>query len=191
MRRASLITAMALACATLAQADDLYTGQSWANVASDRNAARPGDVLTVVIFQSAEARNVAQNVSRTQRSFAGSLSAGSTEEAAALALDGGYSGQGEVRRSESFVSQISVTVQDVLANGDLLIAGNQRMLVNGETTTVHVSGRVRAIDIEADNRVLSSRIADAHITYDGEGFVSRNARPNFVHRLLGLLGLGG
>jgi flagellar L-ring protein precursor FlgH len=41
------------------------------------------------------------------------------------------------------------------------------------------------------NQVLSTRIANAEISYDGEGFVTRNARPNFVHRVLSLLGLGG
>jgi flagellar L-ring protein FlgH len=173
-----------------AHADDLF-GSDWAAVAADRRAAVVGDVLTVVVYQNAEARNAAQNSSRTRRDFEGGLRAGSSDETAALSLDGAYSGQGEVRRSESFVTQISVTVREILDNGDLLIAGEQQMDVNGEETTVSVRGRVRPTDITSGNQILSTRIADAEISYDGQGFVSRNARPNLIHSLLSLLGLGG
>ncbi|MEO7680134.1 MAG: flagellar basal body L-ring protein FlgH, partial [Sphingomonas sp.] len=53
-----------------------------------------------------------------------------------------------------------------------------------------VRGRVRAADIGADNRVLSSRIADAQIDYDGKGFVSRSAKPGILNRVFRFLGLG-
>ena len=177
--------------ASRASADDLFRSDEWAAVASDRSASEVGDIITVIVYQSAEARNAAQNTSRTRRSFEGGLQSGSIDEAATLSLDGAYAGQGEVRRSESFVTQISVTITEVLENGDLLIAGEQQMHVNGERTTVRVRGRVRPADIYGANQVLSTRIADAEISYDGQGFVSRNARPNWVHRLLSLLGIGG
>jgi flagellar L-ring protein precursor FlgH len=108
-----------------------------------------------------------------------------------MALDGAYAGQGEVRRSESFVTQISVAIEDVLPNGDFRIAGEQNMEINGEETTVRIRGRVRPIDISAGNQILSSRIADAEISYDGSGFVSRNARPGLIQHVFGWLGLGG
>jgi flagellar L-ring protein FlgH len=191
--RALLCAAAMLAafCANIANADDLFITPDWANVAADRSASHVGDILTVIVYQSAEARNAAQNTSRTQRNFEGAISGGDLDESGSLSLDGGYSGQGEVRRSESFVTQISVRVNGVLPNGDLLIAGEQNMEVNGEQTTVRVRGRVRQQDVTASNQVLSTRIADAEISYDGEGFVSRNARPNLLHRFFSLLGLGG
>ncbi len=172
-------------------ADDLYPGPGFANLATDQSAHGVGDILTVIVYQNAEARNSAQNTSRTRRSFEGGLESGSIDESAGLSLDGAYAGQGEVRRSETFITQISVTIQGVLPNGDFLVAGAQTMNVNGERTTVNVAGRIRPTDISADNRVLSTRIADAQISYDGEGFVSRNARPSFIHRILTMLGLGG
>lgn len=189
-RAALLAFVLSLGFAGAVQADDLFN-PSWAAAAGDRRAMHVGDVLTVLVYQSAEARNAAANSSRTRRSFEGGLSAGSIDESAQLALDGTYAGQGEVRRSESFVTEISVHVEEILANGDLRIAGEQRMSVNGEETIVSVRGRVRPADITGDNRVLSSRIADAEISYDGEGFVSRNARPGLLHRIFSFLGLGG
>lgn len=184
------LLASALICAD-ASAENLFADQPRAHIAADERAARVGDVLTIVIYQNAEARNAAQNASRQRRAFQGAFSAGDIDESAALALDGTYTGQGEVRRSESFITQMSAEVIEVLANGDLRIEGARRLRINGETTEVAVRGRIRLADIDSANRVLSTRIADAEISYDGEGFVSRNARPNIVHRILSLLGLGG
>jgi flagellar L-ring protein precursor FlgH len=191
MMRPALISFVALCLATPAGADDLYDAQAFAAIAGDQRARAVGDVLTIVVYQSAEARNAAQNASRTRRDFEGSISGGTIDESGSLSLNGGYTGQGEVRRSESFVTQISVVVQNVLDNGDLLVAGEQSMHINGETTLVRVQGRVRPSDIMHGNQVLSPRLADARISYDGQGFVSRNARPNIVHRILSILGLGG
>ncbi len=87
-------------------------------------------------------------------------------------------------------AQLSVTVREVLANGDYLIEGEQRLDVNGERTLIRVRGRIRTADIRGDNSVLSGRIADAQINYDGKGYVSRSARPGLVNRIFSLLGLG-
>jgi flagellar L-ring protein precursor FlgH len=174
-----------------AAAEDLFTDPHWAGVAQDRSAARVGDIVTVVVFQNAEARNAAQNTSRTRRTFDGSISGGNIDESGELSLEGAYSGQGEVRRSESFITRISVTIEEVLENGDYRIAGEQTMHINGERTVVRLRGRVRPSDITNENQVLSTRVAEAEISYDGRGFVSRNAKPGIVHRILSLLGLGG
>lgn len=191
MKHILLVAALTVLYLAPARAENLYNGDAWASVANDRSAANVGDILTVIVYQSAEARNAAENNSRTRRSFEGGLQSGSIDESAQLSLDGAYSGRGEVRRSESFVTQISVRIEDVLENGDLIIAGQQHMRINGERTLVAIRGRVRPADIASGNQILSSRIADAEISYDGRGFVSRNARPNLLHRLFSLLGLGG
>jgi flagellar L-ring protein precursor FlgH len=191
MRVLASVAALIAIFAGFAHADDLYGQGAFAAMAADQRAGRVGDVLTIVVYQSAEARNAALNNASSRREFSGAISAGELDEDATLSLDGGYRGQGEVRRSESFVTQISVTVSEVMANGDLKVAGEQSMHINGETTLVRVRGRIRPDDIMHGNQVLSSRIADAQISYDGSGFVSRNARPNFIHRLFSLLGLGG
>jgi len=184
------LTTAALA-APMARADDLFHAQPWANVASDQRASHVGDIITVVVYQNAEARNGAQNTARRTSSIAGAVRGGSTDESGELSLNGAYSGQGQVSRSESFVTQISVAIETVLPNGDFAIGGQQLLHVNGEDTIIRIRGRVRPTDITGDNRVLSTRIADAQINYDGRGFVSRNARPGILQRLFGLLGLSG
>jgi flagellar L-ring protein precursor FlgH len=180
-----------VALASPAHAENLFGNSSWAYMASDQRPRRVGDLITIVVYQNAEARQSARNAGGNARTFDGGLTSGSIGESAQLSWNGSYTGVGEARRSESLVTQLSAAVTQVLDNGDLQIEGQQLLFVNGEETTVHVRGRIRPSDIGADNQVLSTRIADAQINYDGHGFVSRNARPGLIHRLFSFLGIGG
>jgi len=179
-----------LAVAGIAHADDLYRPSNWSALSADRKAMQPGDTLTVVVYQTAESTNSAKSDSSRSTNLGGALAAGHINETGSLNLGGGYTGGGEVQRSDKFVTQLTVTVDSVLPNGDLQVSGHQRMHINGENTDIAVRGRVRMADIGADNRILSSRIADAQIDYDGKGFVSRSAKPGLLNRLFRFLGLG-
>jgi len=193
MKRVPVVAVVAglLALAAVpAKAENLYDRSNWSALSSDRRAAAAGDALTIVIFQAAEASNSAQNASRRSTNIGGSISAGSLDERAELDFGGAYTGRGEVRRSERLIAQITATVESVLPNGDLVVVGEQWMRVNGERTRIAVRGRVRTADITSENSVLSSRIADAQIDYDGRGFVSRSARPGLINRIFSFLGLG-
>jgi len=175
--------------ASAAHAEDLYRDPSWSAMTSDRRASAVGDILTVNIFQAAEATNSAQNSSRKSTDFSGSIEVPGFSKEAEIGFGGGYSGKGEVRRSERFISQMSLTVRAVLPNGDLVIGGDQWLLINGERTRIGVRGRVRVADIRSDNSVTSTRIADAEIDYNGRGFVSRSAKPGIITKIFSFLGL--
>jgi flagellar L-ring protein precursor FlgH len=185
-----ILAAAAMFSAVPAAAQDLYRADNWSSMAADRRASAVGDSVTVVIQQAAESSSSTQNASRKNTDLGGGLRAGSINESGELTFGGGYSGRGEVRRSERLLAQLSVTIQQVLPNGDYAILGEQRLHVNGEDTLIAVRGRIRAADITADNTVLSSRIADAQISYDGKGFVSRSAKPGLINRIFSFLGLG-
>lgn len=172
-----------------AAADNLYPPEGRPSLSSDLRASRAGDIVTVVVVQAAEASTSMQNNSRRSSQVEGSVGVGSIDERAELGFGSSYSGRGEVRRAERFVTQMTVTVIEVLANGDLVIGGQQAMKINGEDTLVSVRGRVRAIDVDAENRIASNRIADAQIDYNGSGFVSRSARPGLINRIFSFLGL--
>lgn len=189
IRTALLALAAALAAAPAA-AQDLYKGGNWSAMAADRRASSVGDTITVVVSQAAEASNTTQNATRKSTDLGGSINGGALDERGQLSLGGGYAGRGEMRRSERLAAQLSVTITEVLPNGDYRILGEQRMHVNGEKTLIAVRGRIRPEDIRSDNSVLSGRIAEAEINYDGKGFVSRGAKPGLLNRLFSLLGLG-
>lgn len=187
---ALFVAALCLGCVSLpATAQDLYGGGNWPAMASDRRAAAIGDAITVVILESAEASNTTQSSSSRTTTLGGGLRAGGIDESGQLNLGGGFTGRGEMRRSERLVAQLSVTIESVLPNGDYRITGKQQLHVNGENTVIGIRGRIRPADIASDNSVLSSRIAEAQIDYAGKGFVSRGAKPGLITRLFNLLGL--
>lgn len=189
--KSAVFALLAAASLSITAAAQEVRQNRWANVASDLKAAGVGDILTVVVYQSAEARNAADSGARRQRGVEGKIRGRSHEESGEIDLNSNFAGHGESRRSESFITKISVSVADVLPNGDLTIAGEQIMKVNGEKTTIQIRGRVRPVDISSDNQILSTRIADAQINYHGEGFVSRNAKSGVIGWLFSALGLGG
>lgn len=191
MKRAFALAILTLACANAspAAADQLYRGGSFAGLASDNRAQGIGDILTVVIFESATATNRVRTRSGKSTDIGGSISVGSIDERAGLSLRGNYTGGGDTERSERFVATMAGTVVDILPNGDFLIEGRQQLLINGEARNIAIRGQVRQLDISADNTVLSSRLASARIDYDGKGFVSRSARPGLVNRIFNFLGL--
>jgi flagellar L-ring protein precursor FlgH len=172
-----------------ALAEDLYHGSAWPSLAADRRASEVGDALTILIQQSAESVNSAQSSAGRTTSLGGGLSAGPISESGELSLGSRHRGGGELRRSERIAAQLTVTVVEVRPNGDLVVAGNQWLTVNGNRTNIGVRGRVRPADISSQNTVLSVRVADAMINYDGQGFVSRSAKPSLLSRIFGFLGL--
>jgi flagellar L-ring protein precursor FlgH len=182
-----------LAAPSPARADDLYRRDNWAALASDRRAHDIGDILTVIVIENATAANSAQTGTRRDSRLSGDISAGhpgsGINESASLGLGGSFGGNGQTTRSGRMVAQISVRVDAVLPNGDLVISGGQTLNISGERTNIRLRGRVRTADISADNTIFSARIAEAAIDYDGNGFVSRSARPGLVQRIFGFLGL--
>ncbi len=191
MRRFAVALALCLAASAPAgrgMAQSIQPG--WTALASDRTAAQPGDSLTVLILEVSSAAASAQSGSRRETRLSGSAGAGGrVTESGNLGLQGEYEGRGQMNRSGRLLGQIGATVQEVLPNGDLRISGAQTLQIDGERTSIRLTARVRRADIGGDNTVLSSRLADAEITYDGEGSLSRSGSPALINRILSFLGL--
>lgn len=192
MRRRALIVIAAALPAILgmpAAAEDLFKPDRYRNLAADERAFRLGDVVTLVVYQSAEARNLATNMSGRDTQARASFQTDLRGESADVRFGGSFSGRGEVRRGGSIVAQISAQITEVLPNGDIRIEGEQAVYVNGEETVIGVRGIARIADIDADNTIPSGRLANAEIRYDGSGFATDSARPGILNRLFRLLGV--
>jgi flagellar L-ring protein precursor FlgH len=192
MKRSSLV-AIAATTAFLPTgpllAADLYTPGAWPALASDRAPERVGDSLTVVIYENSTAINSSQNGSRRTNRITAQARAGSSDEGLTADLGGTFDAAAQTGRTGKLIAQISVTVQEVLPNGDLRVAGEQLLNINGEHTRIKLRGRVRRADVTGENTVLSTRLADAAIDYDGSGFVSRSSGPGVVKTIFNWLGL--
>lgn len=180
----------ALLIASPVQAEQLYNGNKWAGVATDNRAQAVGDVIMVLIAESASATNSVRNNSSKNTSLSGGLSVGSIDESADFGLRGGYSGSGQVERTDRFVARMAAQVVEVLPNGDFVVEGRQSLFINGEKRNIVVRGQIRQADISGDNSIPSSRLAHAEINYDGKGWVSRSAKPGLINRLFSFLGIG-
>lgn len=171
-------------------AADLYKPNSWSNLAVDRVARQRGDSITILIYENSTATNSARNGSKRSSRYGGRVGYGSSfDKSVQLGLDNSFDGDSQTRRSGQMVAQISAVVDEVLPNGDLRVSGAQILNINNERTNIVVRGRVRREDITSENTILSSRLADAEINYNGNGFVTRGAKPGLVSRIFAWLGL--
>ncbi|VWD13312.1 flagellar basal body L-ring protein [Burkholderia lata] len=173
-----------------APAADLYQGSTYEPLTADRRASRPGDIVTILIYENSSASNTADTSTKTGFGVQGNVStlyAG--KNSAQIGLGDNYGGKGQIQRTGRLLAQLSASVTGVTPSGDLVVAGTQDIDVNGEKTRIRLEGRIRPIDIAANNTVLSTRLADAKIDYTGEGFITDRSRPGLIPRFLGWLGL--
>ena len=179
-----------LAICSAAQAEDLYRQGNWSALAADRKASQTGDIVTLLVVENNQASNsVTKGSSKRNSVDIGVDTSLDFGESASGTIGGSYEGEGTNGRTDRMVARLSVTVVEVYPNGDMRVSGTQRLKINGETTTINIGGRVRPDDIAADNSVLSWRLADAVIDYDGKGFATRSAKPGVITKVLSWLGL--
>jgi flagellar L-ring protein precursor FlgH len=160
-------------------AESLYQEQSFRPLIADNKAFRVGDLLTVQVFENSSASTSAETGTRRGNSLSAGVSnrSGSVGKAD-LGVSGEFDGGGKTQRANRLLATLTVSVREVLPNGDLHIGGEQILTVNEEPQKVNLEGRVRPIDVSDGNVVLSTRLADAKISYVGEGdLAERNKRP--------------
>ncbi len=93
-----------------------------------------------------------------------------------------FNGSGAADQSNSLSGEISVTVAQVFPNGTMLVQGQKRVTLNRGDEFIQIKGLVRMADVGIDNRVPSTRVADAQIAYTGKGDVARASRQGWLSR---------
>jgi len=93
-------------------------------------------------------------------------------------------GKGSVDRSEALSTNVAGVVTQVLPNGNLVIEGRQEIRVNFEIRELIVAGVVRPEDIESDNTIDSTKIAQARIAYGGRGQITDVQQPRYGQQVL-------
>lgn len=186
--RTVVVTLMLAAAPALAES--LYDEARFRPLTADNKAHRVGDLLTVQVYENSSASSTADTGTRRNNDITGSITHANGRPVGQLSvgISGEFDGGGRTQRTNKLLATLTVAVQEVLANGDLRVAGEQLLTVNEELQKVNLEGRVRAQDISDGNVVLSTRLADARITYVGEGDVSDRARRGAWRRLMDWLG---
>lgn len=96
-------------------------------------------------------------------------------------------GQGSVNRSEDLKTNVAAVVTQLLPNGNLVIEGRQEVRVNYEIRELIVAGIVRPEDIESDNTIDSTKIAQARIAYGGRGQITDVQQPRYGQQVLDVI----
>jgi flagellar L-ring protein precursor FlgH len=91
-----------------------------------------------------------------------------------------FAGKGSKARSDSVSATIAARVVDILPSGNLVIEGQREIVVDQEKQTLKVRGMIRQKDIDSSNTVPSSSIADAQITYYGDGVITDANRKGWM-----------
>jgi len=179
--------AIAPANGSIFQASDGY-----AALHEGTRARRVGDPLTIVLVERTSASKSAGSQLDSGGGF--SLTPPSTgalslfkESDASVSGKRNFKGAGSADQSNALSGEITVTVAAVYPNGTMLVQGQKRVTLNRGDEFVQIKGVVRATDIDANNRIASTRVADARIAYTGKGDVARASRQGWLGRFFSVI----
>ncbi len=157
----------------------------------DLKAGRVGDILTVRLVERTNASKNSQT--QTAKTTAATLAnpevlgrpltrKGIPLFSGSLEGQSSFDGQGASSQSNSLNGDITVTVIERTPNGNLVIQGEKWLTINQGREFIRVTGVIRPNDIETDNSVLSTRIANAQIAYSGKGALADANRMGLIAR---------
>lgn len=157
----------------------IYNAATAVNLYGDGRAYRVGDIITVELQESTQSsKSSTTTVDKTNNTNVGAgsvlgqdLSAFGNPLSASLSSNNSFDGEGTSDMSNSLSGNITVTVHQVLPNGNLLVRGEKWLTLNQGDEYIRISGLVRPQDIDEANTVASTKMADARITYSGTGAV--------------------
>jgi flagellar L-ring protein precursor FlgH len=166
----------------------IYASHSDMPLFEDLRARRVGDILTVTLIERTNAQKSADtaldkstNVSVANPTILGAPVAFGAPSLLPLAAispntletrlesEHAFDGEAESSQSNRLSGDITVSVAEVLPNGNLVIQGEKLYTLNQGHEHIRFSGIVRPYDIDASNTVVSTKVADARIVYAGEG----------------------
>jgi flagellar L-ring protein precursor FlgH len=180
----------------LSRADSLWTSptSNERSMFADRKAARVGDIVTIVVSETA----ATQSSQSKKTNKDGSLDAGVSSflfpgsrlgthngalPSTSLSAGSSFSGGGQVANSQSLSARAAVLVADVLPNGNLAIEGVRVVTFSGETQYIVIHGIIRPDDITSANTIVSTNIADVRIEFISEGSLTDAQKKSWLLKL--------
>lgn len=182
------------------QEGSLWTPKNPRGLLADLRACNVGDIVTILIQESSKAGDEAS----TQADRTSGIKVGITsllglsmpqmnafkdntvtaENAIEGAVGNTSKGQGKTERQSTFTTFLTTRVIQVLPNRNLVIQGQRQMRINNETEVVTFSGIVRPEDLDQNNSVASTRVAEARMEIAGYGVVSDKQRQGWLTRII-------
>lgn len=167
-------------------------GQNERPLFEDRRARNVGDILTIniietvsVVDSSANSASQAGNISMATPTITGGAAAKTLIHpyTAASNASGSTASKSANAGNNVFTGSITVTVIEVLANGNLLVSGEKQIAVNPVNEFIRFSGVVNPVTISGSNTVQSTQVADAHVEYKGANNIDKAAIMSMLGRV--------
>lgn len=157
----------------------------------DRRPRNVGDTLTIILQENVSAsKSSSANASRDAKSGLSFetvpklLSGLFGGDKANTSINGNndFSGKGGAAAKNTFSGTITVTVNQVLANGNLNVIGEKQIAINQGTEFIRFSGVVNPRTISGNNAVVSTLVSDARIEYVGNGYINESQQMGWLQR---------
>ena len=171
-----------------AEAKSLWRDNPW-GMYSDRKARDVGDILTIVISESTRQSATAERSNSKSGSVNIGAGTGVFDFLKALGASGSdsWEAEGSVTDNNSVNGQITVTVVEVLPNGNMVIEGTQSIWQNRDEHKITLRGIIRRDDVTFNNTVPSTKVADATLRFDGKGPLNAKQRQGILTQIFNFL----
>lgn len=157
----------------------------------DRRPRNVGDILTITLQEDVSASksssananrdsSAASTITTVPSALSGLLGNGKVDVDASGSHD--FEGSGGASAQNTFEGTITVTVKEVLSNGNLKVVGEKQIAINQGTEFIRFSGVVNPRTIDGDNAVVSTQVADARIEYIGNGYINEAQTMGWLQR---------
>ncbi len=174
----------------------IYLANSGLTLFEDIKAGRVGDILTVRLIEQTDAsKSSGTSISKSTQATLASPTVFGREVtrngvpilSGSISGENAFDGGGSSNQSNSLIGDITVTVVERYANGNLRIQGEKWVTLNQGREFIRLSGIIRSFDIGPDNSVVSTRVANARITYSSKGALAAANRQGLISRFFNSL----
>ncbi|WP_315451552.1 flagellar basal body L-ring protein FlgH [uncultured Selenomonas sp.] len=164
-------------------------GQPARSPFADHRATGIGDIVTIVISETTTTS--ATRSSANEKSGSVSLGTGigifDFLQAASASGSDKFSAKGSASSSNRVAGNVTVTVVDVTPNGNFILEGTQSIWQNKNEHKIVFRGTCRPEDISSSNTILSTRVADATVRFDGKGPLNAKQRQGILTQIFNIL----
>lgn len=164
----------------------LYQQNYSMSLYGDRKAYRIGDVITILLTEETSSnKSTKSSLSKSNSATIANPTVFGQQPInleSSIANDTAFSGKGTAGQSNSLEGSITVTVHQIYPNGLMMVKGEKWLNLTNGSEVIRVSGLLRPDDVTPENTALSTKLADARLTYSGTGDLADTTRQGWLTR---------
>ena len=183
-----LLVAAPQPAAQIASAGAIFqAGNGYSALIVGTRARSLGDMVTIILTEATTTTKSTQGRAQREGSFGITPPASGpldflNPDALKAAAEGSFTGGGNAAQQSRLNGAVAVTIAAIYPNGTAEVVGEKQMMFSQGDEWVQFAGRIRLVDIDSDNRLASSQVANARIIYSGKGAVQQASRPGWLSR---------